>query len=174
MGWDRKRRRGPILRCASPLTRQFYLRNSEGYSVILQYVFNGSWYKKSTTSDNYFMVLFTVRVPGHIFKRPPTINKQEKKSTFLYHSISDLAADTQCGLASSWKTFHHLASVYQGAGRLYSAPFQNVSLTSTQRRSQFSQQKENKIGIGTYLVECCYQQVFIFHTLPMTQAYTKS
>ena len=57
---------------------------------------------------------------------------------------------------------------------LYSALLQNVSLTSTQRRSQISQLKENKIGADTYLVECCYQQEFILHTLPMPQAYTRS
>ena len=33
---------------------------------------------------------------------------------------------------------------------------------------------ENKIGADTSLVECCYQQEFILHTLPMPQAYTRS
>lgn len=110
------------------------------------------------------------------FLKETAFNKQSrrKKSTFLYRSSSDLAADTQCGLASSLKAFQHLALVYQRAGLFYSALLKMSQLTSTQRRSQFSQQKENKIRADTYLVECCYQQVFIFYILPMLQSYTKS
>ena len=42
---------------------------------------------------------------SHILKTLSTINKTRETSNFLYRSNSHLAADTQCGLASSLKGF---------------------------------------------------------------------
>ena len=92
----------------------------------------------------------------------------------MYCSISDLAADTQCSLASSLKAFQNLALTYQRAGPfIFSFAAKCLTHQYAKEVTAFPA-KENKIGADTYLVECYYQQVFIFHTLPMPQAYTRS
>ena len=52
---------------------------------------------------------------SHILKTLSTINKTRETSNFFYRSNSHLAADTQCGLASSLKAFQHLALTNQRA-----------------------------------------------------------
>lgn len=114
--------------------------------------------------------------PSYVFKY--TASKAKKGSNqawmhFLPSEISEWAADTQCGVAGPLKVLQHPASVCQTTGPR-TQHCCSLSLTSTQRKPQFPQHEESKIGADTHLVRCDHQQAFISHTLPVPDGHARN